>query len=238
MSQPLLPVAILAGGLATRLRPLTETIPKAMLDVNGSPFIAHQLKLLAAAGMGQVVICAGHLGEMIRDYVGDGAQFGLQASYCFDGPKLLGTAGALRKALPLLGPRFHVVYGDSYLPCDYRAIQNAFIQSGRSGLMTVYCNDGQYDTSNVEYADGAIIAYDKKNRTPAMRHIDYGLGLLRAEAFEQVPDGAHFDLADLYAGLLAAGQLAAYEVPERFYEVGSMAGLEEFRRFLTTNQKG
>ncbi len=234
MTRPAFPIAILAGGLATRLRPLTETVPKSLLDVNGSPFIAHQLRLLRSAGLRQVVICAGHLGEMIRDCVGDGAAFDLDVRYCFDGPKLLGTAGALRKARPLLGDRFQVIYGDSYLTCDYLAVQEAFLRARRKALMTVYRNQGQYDASNVEFAGGEIIAYDKKRQNPRMQHIDYGLGIFEAAALEVVPADEPFDLAVLYARLLADGQLAAFEVAERFYEIGSNTGLEEIRQYLTT----
>jgi NDP-sugar pyrophosphorylase family protein len=110
----MLPVAILAGGLATRLRPVTETIPKSLIDVNGEPFIAHQLRLLRSEGVERAVICTGYLGEAVREFAGDGRGFGIDLAYCEDGPKLRGTAGAIRNALPLLGDRFLVLYGDSY----------------------------------------------------------------------------------------------------------------------------
>lgn len=230
----MLPVAILAGGLATRLRPITERIPKALIDINGEPFIAHQLRLLRSRGIRQVVLCLGYLGEMVRDFVGDGAAFDLAVEYSFDGPVLLGTAGALRQALPLLGDAFFVVYGDSWLPCDYAEAQRVFLESGKPGLMTVFRNDGQWDSSNVEFAGGRIIAYDKKNRTPAMRYIDYGLGAFQRRAFYDLADGTFYDLAALYQDLLARGELAALEIAERFYEIGSTAGIEELSRLLMT----
>jgi NDP-sugar pyrophosphorylase family protein len=233
MTQPVVPMAILAGGLATRLRPLTETIPKSLVDVNGEPFVAHQLRLLKSAGLTRVVICAGYLGEMIQQYVGDGAHFGVEVQYSFDGPHLLGTAGSLRKARRLLGDCFQVMYGDSYLACDYLAVQAAFVRAGRKALMTVYRNEGQYDSSNVEYVAGEIAAYDKKHRTQRMNHIDYGLGVFYASALDGVPEDQTSSLADLYADLLSQGQLAAYEVASRFYEIGSIAGLEETRKFLS-----
>lgn len=233
-----LPIAILAGGLATRLHPLTETIPKALLEINGEPFLDHQLRLLRAAGLRRVVLCVGHLGESIREHVAGGDRFGLHVTCSFDGPTLLGTAGALRRALPLLGPAFFVMYGDSYLPCDYLAVQRAFEDCGRLGLMTVYRNEGVGDASNVEYENGRIIAYDKRNRTPRMRHIDYGLGVLRAAALEALPTDRPADLADLYADLLQQDQLAALEVGQPFYEIGSREGLEGLRRLLTLQDKG
>ena len=228
----MLPVAILAGGLATRLRPLTTTIPKSLVEINGEPFLWHQLRLLRANGIQSVVLCLGYLGEMVRESVGDGGAFGLHIEYSFDGPVLLGTAGALKRALPLLGHSFFVLYGDSYLPCDWAAVGRAFAESGKSGLMTVCLNNNQWDTSNVEFEGGRIVAYNKKLRTPRMRHIDYGLGVLRATAFTRVPDGEPADLAALYQQLLGEGELAAYEVPGRFYEIGSFDGIQELAQYL------
>jgi NDP-sugar pyrophosphorylase family protein len=232
-----LPAAILCGGMATRLYPLTQAIPKALVDVAGEPFLSHQLRLLKASGIQKVVLCAGHLGEMLRDYAGDGGRFGLKVDYSFDGPALLGTAGALKQAIPLLGDQFFVLYGDSYLPCDYRAVARSFQESGKQALMTVHRNEGLWDASNVQItASGAIQVYDKKNRTPSMRHIDYGLGVFRALALEQVPAGVHFDLAELYRQLLSQGELAAYEVSERFYEIGSFQGIQDLAEYLSARK--
>jgi len=225
----MLPVAILAGGLGTRLYPLTERIPKALVEINGEPFLAHQLRLLAARGIERVVLCIGQHGERIREYAGDGARFGLALDYSPDGPTLRGTAGAVRHALPLLGDAFFVVYGDSYLPCSYRDVAQAFHAAGQPGLMTVYRNEGRWDASNVEFAEGRILAYDKKNRTERMRHIDHGLGVFSRSAFA---DGALADLADLYGDLLRRNELAAFEVKERFYEIGSFEGIRELSRHL------
>jgi NDP-sugar pyrophosphorylase family protein len=224
--------AILAGGLATRLRPITERIPKALVDIDGEPFIAHQLRLLHSKGIRRVVLCLGYLGEMVCEFVGDGTAFGVEAEYSFDGPTLRGTAGAIHQALPLLGSAFFVLYGDSYLPCDYAAVEEAFRQSGKMGLMTVFRNEGQWDSSNVEFADGRILAYDKKNRTPRMRHIDYGLGAFDRRTFEALAPGSVYDLATTYQDLLAADELAACEVKERFYEIGSPAGIDELTQLL------
>lgn len=228
------PVAILAGGLATRLRPITETIPKSLVSVAGEPFLAHQLRLLHGRGLRRVVLCVGHLGERIEAEFGDGAAFGVDVQYSFDGPRLLGTGGALRRALPLLGARFLVLYGDSYLPMNYAAAVRAFEGSGQPALMTVFNNEGRWDTSNVFFADSTIRLYHKQNRTAEMRHIDYGLGILRADVLASRPADQPFDLADVYAELVARGELAGYEVRERFYEVGSHAGLAELDELLAT----
>ncbi|MBE9572090.1 MAG: nucleotidyltransferase family protein [Proteobacteria bacterium] len=227
-----LPAAILAGGLATRLRPITEKIPKSLVDVNGEPFIAHQLRLLYSKGIVRVVICAGYLGEMIQDFVGNGRRFDIQVEYSFDDVRLLGTGGAVKKALALLDESFFVLYGDSYLPCDYEEVQAAFEGSEKKALMTVFHNEGAWDTSNVEFKDGQILSYEKQRLTPRMRHIDYGLGVFQREAFATVPEDTPYDLADLYQFLLEKGELAAFEVMERFYEIGSIAGLEELKSHL------
>lgn len=228
----MIPVAILAGGLATRLRPLTEAIPKALVEINGEPFAAHQLRLLASRGFERAVFCLGYRGEMVRDFVGDGARFGLRVDYSFDGERLLGTAGAVRRALPLLGERFFVLYGDSYLPCDYAAVERAFLESGKPALMAVFRNEGRWDASNVEFGDGEIRAYDKQARTPRMRHIDYGLGAFTRGVFARLPEETPADLAGLYRDLLGRGELAACEVAERFYEAGSFAGIRELAEYL------
>ncbi len=228
----ILPVGILAGGRATRLRPTTETLPKALIDINGEPFIFHQLRLLRRHGIKRAVLCLGYRGEQIAEAVRDGEQFGLAVTCTFDGPTLLGTAGAIKRALPKLGPSFFVLYGDSYLDCDYNSAQVAFERSGRLGLMTVYRNEGRWDTSNIEYRNGTIAAYDKEHPTARMRHIDYGLGLFRREAFERIPDGTPCDLTAVYQDLLARNELAAFEVTQRFYEIGSWDGVEELRQHL------
>ncbi len=226
------PCAILCGGLATRLRPITETVPKSLVPIGGEPFLAHQLRLLQRKGVREVVLCVGHLGEMIQDFAQDGRDFGLNLAYSFDGAPLLGTAGAIRKALPRLGERFFVLYGDSYLDCDYAAIADVFTASNKSGLMTIYRNEGNFDASNVQAENGVILRYDKKNRTPQMRYIDYGLGAFQRFVFEALPSNQVCDLAGIYQSLLAASDLAAYEVQERFYEIGSPSGITDLEQYL------
>ena len=231
-SVELMPAVILAGGLATRLRPITERIPKALIEVAGHPFLWHQLQLLKRNGIRRVVLLVGHLGASIQQRFQDGAELGISIDYSFDGPVLLGTAGAIRQALPLLPERFFVLYGDSYLPCSYADVEAAFRQSGLPGLMTVYRNQGLYDSSNVEYDGGRILRYDKLNRTPVMHHIDYGLGAFHRSVFEAIPPGQARDLATVYQDLLRTGSLAAFEVHQRFYEIGSPEGLRDTAEFL------
>lgn len=226
------PVAILAGGLATRLGSLTKQTPKCLLEVSGRPFIHHQLRQLREQGVAKVVLCLGYLGERVVEAVGDGSAFGLEVAYSFDGPELRGTAGAIRRAMPHLGEAFFVLYGDSWLECRYADVQAAFEAAGTLALMTVFRNEGRWDTSNVEFDGGRILAYDKVDRTPAMRYIDYGLGILDRRAMDVVPEAGACDLATVYQEMLRRGELAGFEVAERFYEIGSVAGLEETRAHL------
>jgi len=236
VSAPLdIPVAILAGGLATRLRPITEKIPKSLIPVAGKPFLAHQLEMLQARGLRRAVLCIGHLGEMIQREFGH-ESCGIKLDYSFDGPKLLGTGGALKQALPLLGEEFFVLYGDSYLPIQYAPVAENFHRSGKLGLMTVYRNEGKYDTSNVVFRDGEIVVYDKKAKSPEMRHIDYGLSLFKASVFAAYAPDQVFDLAEVMGRLVREKQLAGFEVPERFYEMGSPAGLAELETLLKTGR--
>ncbi len=233
-----LPVAILAGGLSTRLGPLAKTTPKTLLDVAGKPFIARQLDCLRQQGIGRVVLCLGHLGEQVRAFVGDGSAFGLEARYSWDGPLLLGTGGALKRALPLLGAHFVVIYGDSYLLIDFEAVERSFAASGKPALMTVLRNDNQWDKSNVLFRNGCIIEYNKRAPGQNMTHIDYGLGVLSAALLEDVPAGGPFDLADIYHDLSVRGLLAGLEVFGRFYEIGSPAGLAETREYFRRKEEG
>ncbi|HEX2549793.1 MAG TPA: sugar phosphate nucleotidyltransferase [Gammaproteobacteria bacterium] len=233
MSEPQFPVVILAGGLATRLRPITEKIPKSLIPINGEPFIAHQLRLLAKNQFKEVVMCIGFLGEQIVDFVGDGQQYGLSVHYAFDGPELLGTAGAIKKILPDLSETFYVLYGDSYLPCPYVAAEKSFLATDKTALMTVFRNLNAWDASNVLFENNHILNYDKVNRTPNMQHIDYGLGIFQKKAFDHIPTDTFYDLALLYQDILKQNQLAAFEIQERFYEVGSHSGIQELENFLS-----
>lgn len=228
-------MALLAGGLATRLRPVTEKIPKALVEVAGRPFIDWQLDLLARNGIRNVVMCLGYLGEHVRDHCGDGSRWGMRLSYSFDGDKLLGTGGAIKRAAHLLDHEaFWVMYGDSYMNIDYRAVLEAFSRSVVLGLMTVLRNEGKWDTSNVIFRDGRLERYSKRDRSPEMRYIDYGVQLLRAGALGRIPAGAVYDLADLYTGLVDDGQMMGYEVHNRFYEIGTPVSLEEARQYLVS----
>jgi NDP-sugar pyrophosphorylase family protein len=228
-----LPVAILAGGLATRLRPVTETVPKVLLEVGGKPFLEHQLAQLRQQGVEHVVLCVGFLGDLIQERYQDGQSQGIRISYSFDGPKLLGTGGAIHKALPLLGEAFFVMYGDSYLRIDFGEVERAFRRLGRPGLMTLFHNQDLWDVSNVCYADGVIQRYDKKLRGPDMQHIDYGLSVFKADAFREYPPDEVLDLAQVMRTLVDRGEMAGFEASERFYEIGSPAGWRELDELLS-----
>ena len=222
-----MPVAILMGGLATRLHPITATVPKALVDVAGKPFVLRQLDYLRRQGVSRVVLCVGFLGEQVEAVVGDGSASGLSVSYSQDWPNLLGTGGALKQALPLLESRFLVLYGDSYLPIDFASVERDFLASGKPALMVVQRNANRWDKSNVLFRDNVIVEYNKRVPTPDMRHIDYGLGGMSAQVLADEDTMGPFDLADIYHRLSMSGQLAGHEVNERFYEIGLHEGLAE-----------
>jgi N-acetyl-alpha-D-muramate 1-phosphate uridylyltransferase len=227
------PVLILAGGLATRLRPLTEKIPKALVEVAGRPFLEHQLDLLRQNSIAEVILCLGYLGEMIEQRYGDGEALGVRIRYSFDGPILLGTGGAIKRASALLPDTFFVLYGDSYLPIDFKAVAAAFIEAGQPALMTVYANADAWDTSNVWFEQDRIRLYSKLEKLPEMRFIDYGLMVCTRQIFDDCPSDVPFNLADTLEALSRKGQLAGHEVHQRFYEIGSPSGLAELDQLLS-----
>lgn len=233
----MLPVAILMGGLATRLRPITETIPKSLVEVAGQPFIIRQLTYLRDQGVRRVVLCIGYLGEMIEAVVGDGQWLGIEVAYSPDGPVLLGTGGALKKALPMLGGNFFVLYGDSFLPVNFAAVQSAFECSGQDALMTVLRNGDRWDKSNVLFEDRRLVEYNKHAPRSDMAYIDFGLGVLSARVLDGYPDDQPFDLAEVYRTLSIQGRLFGLEVQQRFYEIGSHSGLKETEAYFLTKEQ-
>ncbi|MEI7463193.1 MAG: nucleotidyltransferase family protein [Candidatus Taylorbacteria bacterium] len=225
-------LVLLSGGLATRLHPISHSIPKSLIDINGRPFIEYQLVLLKNQGITDVVICAGYLGEKIENFVGDGKRFGVSVKYSYDGDKLLGTAGAIKKALPLLQETFFVMYGDSYLPIDFKDVSRSFESSDKKALMTVIENNNKWDKSNVVFRDNRIVKYDKVNIIPEMKYIDYGLGIVNKKCFNNVKENSVSDLALINKDLADRGELLGYEVDNRFYEIGSFQGIEEFKKYI------
>lgn len=233
---------VLAGGLAERMRPLTERIPKSLLPVGPHPFVHYQLQWLASQGVTEVVLCVGYLGEQIRDYVGDGARWNLSVRYVDEGPELRGTGGALRLAAErgALQERFLLTYGDSFLPVDFRAVWKSFTERNVDALMTVYRNQGRWDSSNACFSNGCVTLYDKsrqaRQNTP-FEFIDYGLSALKREVIlSQVPSATKYDLATLFHQLSVDGRLAGYEITTRFYEIGSREGLTDFTQYVLSGQ--
>lgn len=233
---------ILAGGLATRMAPRTLTTPKAMLEVAGRPFIDWQLEKLASCGFDDVVLCVAHLAEQIRDHVEEGARYGLRVSYSHEGPRLLGTAGALRAALPLLAEAFLVTYGDSYLPFDYAApLRTLEAHADCDAVMSVYKNEGRWDTSNV-VTDGAwVLRYEKRTKDTAnpeaFDHIDYGAMALRRAIVAALPEGEPRGLDGIQRELSASRRMRACVSAERFYEIGSPEGLKELDAHLVSRER-
>jgi NDP-sugar pyrophosphorylase family protein len=224
------PVCILAGGLGTRLGEQVREVPKPLIEVAGAPFLEHQLRLLAAHGIGRVVLCVGYLGELIEREIG-AERHGIAIAYSYDAPGLDGTLGAIRRARRLLGERFLVLYGDTYLRIDYRAVAESWRASGQPAVMTVLRNEGRWDASNAALRDGLVARYDKAHPTPDMQWIDYGLGGLSEEALAVAP-AEERELSGLYRLLAERGELMAFQAHERFHEIGSPDALAETDAFL------
>ncbi len=222
----------MAGGLATRLRPITEKIPKGLVEIDGKPFLEYQIKLLKKYEIKDIILCIGYKGEMIEEYFGDGENFGVKISYSKES-KPLGTGGAIRKAFNKLGKNFIVMYGDAYLNFDYKDIISFYEKSKGTAVLSVYKNKGKYDSSNVILDNNGKVLYDKSNPSSNMEYIDYGLSVLNKDLVKKyIPSQGFYDLADFYNEISKKELLLGYEVKERFYEIGSFGGLDEFKKYI------
>jgi N-acetyl-alpha-D-muramate 1-phosphate uridylyltransferase len=228
-----LQAVILAGGLGKRLGDLTKAVPKPMVLVEGRPFLEHEVGLLKLSGVEDFVLCVGYLGEIVEGYFGDGAKWGVTIRYSYDGPRLLGPAGALKRAEPLLKDRFFVTYGDAYLRADYRRLMAALVDSGRLGVMAVYENHGRYGKSDLLVSDGFVTRYDKRGQPGEMEWVNFGISALRKEALELVAAGRECGEEEFYGKLIERGELAAFPIDDRFYEIGTPQSLKEFERFIS-----
>ncbi|MCX6157532.1 MAG: sugar phosphate nucleotidyltransferase [Ignavibacteriota bacterium] len=226
-----LTLVILAGGMATRLYPVTLDIPKSLIDINGTPFIQHQIDLIKSKGISNVVLCLGKFAKPIEDFLGNGSSNSVNIKYSYDGETLLGTGGALKKAFPFLSDPFMIMYGDSYLNIEYIDIMDYFNNFDKSGLMTVLKNENKWDKSNIVFRDGQIIKYDKVDDAE-FEYIDYGFSILRKNAFLPYSEKDKFDLKDVFKGLISKNEMLGYEVHNRFYEIGSFSGIEETKEYL------
>lgn len=228
---------IMAGGLATRLRPLTTTIPKSMISICGRPFLEYQVELAISRGISEIVLCVGYLSEQIERYFGDGAKFGIKITYSKEGDRLLGTGGALKKAEGYLDHEFLLLYGDSYLPISFDPVIRKFHSQPMQALMTVFKNENRFDNSNVKITGDLVSHYDKNSNDPSVQYIDYGLSMMKKDVLKNISAGQVYPLENLYKMLVANGQMHAYEVHQPFYEIGSAEGIESFERYID-NGKG
>jgi NDP-sugar pyrophosphorylase family protein len=220
-------VAILTGGLATRLGNITKDCPKSMVRVEGRPFLEFQLDFLKKGGVEDIVLCTGHLGEQIEDYFGDGRQYGVSIRYSHE-DKPLGTAGALKKAEPLLEDTFFTIYGDSFVRLDFGHVMSFFNLQNKLALMTVYKNYNRFDKSNTEIDGNLVKRFSKKEKTSQTIYVEHGVNIFRKQAINMIPANEFYSLDDLFPRLIEQEELLAFEVNERFYEIGSLQGLNEF----------
>ena len=225
------------GGLGTRLADYTATCPKSLVPVNGHPFFEYQLNLMINNGFKRFLFCIAHMGRQIEEYFGEGSKFAsdITIEYSYDGDKLLGTAGAIVNACDKIDDDFLLIYGDSYMDVDYEEIIYRYYKGkeiGKQALMTIYENSGLYDNSNVLTDDNRIIAYSKKNRTPDMKYIDYGISVFSKAVFESLEFGKEYDLSDIQSKLVTDDNMSVSEVTKRFYEIGSENALKSFEEYI------
>jgi MurNAc alpha-1-phosphate uridylyltransferase len=233
----MLPVVVLAGGLATRLAGLSSRIPKALVRIAGRPFAYHQLDLLRRQGAERVVFCLGHFAEQIVAAVGDGTAFGLKVEYSFDGGQPLGTGGAVLRALPGLGDEFIVLNGDSYLPfVSLGSLTSAYLEARCPALMAIVRNENRWDRSNVSLRDGEIVEYIKRTDRIDLSYIDCGVSVLSRRMFSPYSKAKGLDLSDIFRNLSLTGQLAAMQMPQRFFEVGSVQGIADLENFIRSQE--
>jgi NDP-sugar pyrophosphorylase family protein len=229
---------ILAGGLGTRLQPLTTSVPKPMVPVHGRPFLEYELALLAQNGITDVVLCVGHLGEQVSRHFGTGHALGIQIEYSWDGKQLLGPIGALKNAETLLEDSFFVLYGDAYLRLDYQALMNSMLSSSRLAAMAVLHNHHEYGPSDLLVEDGIVKEYDKKRSRSELEWVNFGVSALRRHALQLAEPHQFCDEETFYGQLVAQKQLIAFEVKDRFYEIGSLSGLTQFSEFIAKPGQG
>ena len=222
----MLQVVILAGGLANRLRPVTEKIPKSLVEIRGFPFIHYQLMYLKSQGITEVLICLGHMGEMIQEFLSK-KSYGLNISFSFDGSIQLGTGGAIKNAFSMLKDKFFLTYGDSFLPIDYSKVYQASIEMNDYVVMTILRNNNAFDISNVRYISDNLIYYNKSFPEKNMKYIDYGLSVISKSMIKDFNVAGTFDLADFMCKISKEKKLIGFEVFDRFYEIGSHSGLAE-----------
>jgi len=226
-------IVVMAGGLATRMRPLTEEVPKSMLPVGGIPFVGHQLQLFKRGGITEVLLCVGHLRDKIQEYVGDGSRWGLKVSYSWEEGELQGTAGALRDAGTLLADSFLMTWGDSFVRADYPFVMNSHLSSGLLCSVVVFRNENKYDRSNISFDNGKILKYEKGGGSQDLLFVDAGLSVYDRKFIAEIPSGK-ISMDTIWKKLASENALGGIEVENRFYEIGSMKGLEDFARFVST----
>jgi MurNAc alpha-1-phosphate uridylyltransferase len=228
----MLPIAILSGGLGTRLGNVTANQPKCLIEVSGKPFLEWQIELLVNSGYTNLVMCISYKHEQIQKFLKSKNNFGVNIALSLDGEKQLGTGGAIKKAQNLLGPKFAVIYGDSYLPINFKEIEEKFLSFNKAACMTVYKNENLFDKSNVEYNGQSVNLYSKQIKTDKMNYIDYGLTYMNVGTLDSYASDEPFDLSEVLQELSLANQLSGFEVKERFYEIGSSQGILDFTHYL------
>lgn len=228
-------LVILCGGLATRLGLLAKKIPKSMILVDGKPFLEYQIEYAKQFGINDIVLCVGHISNYIENYFDDGHAFGVSIRYSYDGDKLLGPIGALKRASSYLDDVFFSLYGDSFVFVDYKNMYDVFFKKNKIGMMSVFQNFDKTDSSNLVVCDGRVVKYNNE-KTKDMTFIDYGVSIFRKKALDFIPKNIFFSTKDFYSKLVDLNELLAYEMKKRFYHIGNPSALKEFRSFVKNNK--
>jgi NDP-sugar pyrophosphorylase family protein len=224
---------ILAGGLGTRMRPITETIPKPMIEVAGKPFLEWQLKLLRSGGIANALLLVAYLGKQIEEYFGNGAKTGGCVEYSYERSPL-GTGGALKNAEAKLRDWFVLVNGDTFLAIDYEKLMRDFVGADCQAMIVAYEKpvmataevpaDGLPGNLGVG-PDGKVTAY-RKREPEGLTHIDAGVIVLKKEILAALSAGRKCSLEEeVYPQLITRGAMRAWVTAEPFYDMGSPAGL-------------
>lgn len=225
-------IVIICGGLATRLGNLAKKTPKSMMDINGKPFIEHQIEMLKKQNIKNIVLCTGHLSEKIESYLGDGKNFGVDIKYSYDGGKRLGPMGAVKNAESILEKDFFIMYGDSYIFVDFNKVYDFYKENNELVCMVVYKNKNKYDKSNLIVENNRVIGHKDLKVEGKIEYIDYGTSILNKKSLDFIPKDSFFSTEDFFKKMIKKNQLLAYEIKKRFYHIGNPKALEEFRNFV------
>jgi N-acetyl-alpha-D-muramate 1-phosphate uridylyltransferase len=228
-------IVIMAGGLGTRLRPLTYDIPKPMIPIHGKPYLWYQLDYLKKYHLNHILILAGYLGQQIENYFGNGSELDIKIQYSFESEPM-GTGGGLKFAAPLLEDEFMVIYGDSFLPIDLSDLIKTYRFMKSTGLLVVY--DNRFGDSNVKNnvaidGNNLILKYQKNTDDDSLNYVESGISVFNKSICELIPANKKTSLEEeIFPKLIDNKKLKAYITTQRFYDIGTPDRLKTIETFF------